>query len=95
MINIQYYQYKKTKKQKKQKATTAKQQQQQQQQQKSSTEVEKVINSLSIVKACQNDIRTERIKMNEIIFACFIAEDFNNCVDKGVFRGFHEKKVIM
>ena len=50
---------------------------------------------MSIVKACQNDIRTERIQINKNIFACFIAEDFNNCVDKAVFTAFHEKKVIM
>ena len=52
----------------------------------SSTEVEKVINNLSIVKACQkDDIPTKVIKMNKDIFADFIAKDFNNCVDKGVF----------
>ena len=48
----------------------------------SSTEVEKVVNDLSIVKACQkDDIPTKVIKMNKDIFAGFIAKDFNNCVD--------------
>ena len=52
----------------------------------SSTEVEKVINNLSIVKACQkDDIPTKVIKMNKDIFAGFIAKYFNNCVDKSVF----------
>ena len=52
----------------------------------SSTEVENVINNLSIVKACQkNDITTIVIKMNKDIFAGFVAKNFNNCVDKGVF----------
>ena len=52
----------------------------------SSTEVEKVINNFSIVKACQkDDIPTKVIKMNKDIFAGFIAKDFNNCADKGVF----------
>ena len=49
----------------------------------SSTDVEKVINNLSIVKACQKDeIPT---KMNKYFFAGFIAKDFNDCVDKDVF----------
>ena len=52
----------------------------------SSTDVEKVINNLSIVKACQKDeIPTKVIKMNKYIFAGFIAKDFNDCVDKDVF----------
>ena len=52
----------------------------------SSAEVEKVINNLSIVKTCQKDnILTKVIKMNNDIFAGFIAKDFNNCVGKGVF----------
>ena len=52
----------------------------------SSTEVEKVINNLSIIKACQNDdIPTKVIEMNKDIFAGFVAKDFNKCVDKGVF----------
>ena len=52
----------------------------------SSTEVKKVINNLSIVKACQkDDIPTKVLKMNKDIFAGFIAKDFSNCVDKGVF----------
>ena len=51
----------------------------------SSTEVEKVINNLSIVKACEkDDIPTKVIKMNKGIFSGFIAKDFNNCVGKGV-----------
>ena len=52
----------------------------------SSTEVEKVIDNLSIVKACKkDDIITKVIKINKDIFAGFITKDFNNCVDKGVF----------
>ena len=52
----------------------------------SSTEVEKVINYLSIVKDCQkDDIPTKVIKMNKDIFAGFIANDLNNCANKGVF----------
>ena len=52
----------------------------------SSAEVEKVINNLSIVKACQkDDIPPKVIKMNKYISAGFIAKDLNNCVDKGVF----------
>ena len=52
----------------------------------SSTEVEKVINNLSIVKACQkDDIPTKVIKINKDIFAGFIAKNFSNCVDEGVF----------
>ena len=52
----------------------------------SSTEVELVINNLSIVKACQKDeIPTKVIEMNKDTFAGFIAKDFNNCVDKSVF----------
>ena len=51
----------------------------------SSTEVEKVINNLSIVKAFQkDDIPIKVIKMKKDIFAGFIAKDFNNCVNKGV-----------
>ena len=53
---------------------------------KSSTEAEKVINNLSVVKACQkDDIPTKVIKMNEYLFAGLIAKDFNDCVDKDVF----------
>ena len=46
-------------------------------------------------------IPTKVIKMNKDIFANFIAKDFNNCVDKGVFPDdlkdadvtpIHEKK---
>ena len=52
----------------------------------SSTEVEKVINNLNIVKACQkDDIPAKVIKMNKDIFTGFIAKDFNNCVDKSLF----------
>ena len=52
----------------------------------SSTEAENVIRNLSIVKACQKDgIPTKAIKINKDIFAGFIAKDFNNCVDVGVF----------
>ena len=41
---------------------------------------------MSIVKACQEDgIPTKAIKINKDIFAGFIAKDFNNCVDVGVF----------
>ena len=41
---------------------------------------------MSIVKACQKDgIPTKAIKINKDIFAGFIAKDFNNCVDVGVF----------
>ena len=51
----------------------------------SSTEVEKVINYLSIVKACQkDDILTKVIKMNKDIFAGFIANDLKNCANKVV-----------
>ena len=51
-----------------------------------STEVEKVINNLSIVKACQkDDIPTKKIKMNKDIFAGFTAKDFNTYFDKGAF----------
>ena len=50
-----------------------------------STEVDKVINNLSIVKACQkDDIPAKVIKMNKGIFSGFIARDFNNRVGKGV-----------
>ena len=50
------------------------------------TEVEKVINNLTIVKACQKDyIPIKAIKMNKDIFAGFIAKYFNKCADKGVF----------
>ena len=50
----------------------------------SSTEAEKIINNLSIDKACQkDDIPTKVIKINKE--AGFIAKDFNNCVDKGLF----------
>ena len=53
------------------------------------TEVEKVINNLTIVKACQNDyILIKAIKMNKDIFAGFIAKDFNKCADKGVFPDY-------
>ena len=52
----------------------------------SGTEIEKVINKLSIVKACQkDDSPTKVIKMIKDIFAGFIAKDFNICVDKGAF----------
>ena len=52
----------------------------------SSAEVEKVMNNLSIVKARQkDDIPAKVIKMNKDIFAGFIAKDFSNCVDKGLF----------
>ena len=67
-----------------------------------STEVENVITNLRIVKACQKDnILTKVIKINNDVFAGFIAKDFNNCVDKGVFPDdlkhgdvtpFHKKK---
>ena len=41
---------------------------------------------MSIVKACQkDDIPTKVIKINKNIFSGFIAKDFNNCFDKGVF----------
>ena len=41
---------------------------------------------MSVVKACQkDDIPTKAIKMNEDIFASFIAKDFHNCVDEDVF----------
>ena len=41
---------------------------------------------MSIVKACQKyDIPAKVIKMDKDIFAGFIAKDFNNCVDKGLF----------
>ena len=32
-----------------------------------------------------DDIPTKVIKMNKYIFTGFIAKEFNNCVDKGVF----------
>ena len=52
----------------------------------SSIEIENVINNLSIVKARQDyGIQTKVVKRNKDIFANFIAKDFNNCVDKGVF----------
>ena len=52
----------------------------------SSTEVEKVINYLSIVKDCQkDDILTKVIKMNKDVFAGFVANDLNNCANKDVF----------
>ena len=48
--------------------------------------IEKVINNLSNLKVCQkDDIPTEVIKTNRDTFAGFIANDFNNCVDKGLF----------
>ena len=48
--------------------------------------MEKVINNLSIVKACQKDvIPTKVIKMNKYIFDGFIAKYFNKDVNKGVF----------
>ena len=41
---------------------------------------------MSIVLVCQKDnIPTKVIKINKDVFAGFIAKDFNNCVDKGVF----------
>ena len=41
---------------------------------------------MSIAKACQmDDMPTKVIKMNKYIFTGFIAKEFNNCVDKGVF----------
>ena len=41
---------------------------------------------MSIIKTCQkDDITTKVIKTNKDIFAGFIAKDFNNCVDNGVF----------
>ena len=41
---------------------------------------------MTINKACQKDgISTKVIKMNKDIFTGFMAKDFNNCVDKGVF----------
>ena len=41
---------------------------------------------MSTVKACQkDDIPTKVIKMNKDIFGGFIAKNFNNCVDKGVY----------
>ena len=41
---------------------------------------------MSIVKACQKDvIPTKVIRKKKYIFAGFIAKDFNNYVDKGVF----------
>ena len=50
------------------------------------TEAEKVINYLIIVKTFQkDDIPTKVIKMNKYIFAGFIANDLNNCANKGVF----------
>ena len=50
------------------------------------TEAEKVINYLIIVKTFQrDDILTKVIKMNKNIFAGFIANDLNNCANKGVF----------
>ena len=52
----------------------------------SNIEVEEVTNNLSIVKACEEgDIPTKVIKINKNIFTAFIATDFNNCVDEGVF----------
>ena len=39
-----------------------------------------------IIKAFQkDDIPIKVIKMNKDVFADFIAKDFGNCVDKGVF----------
>ena len=41
---------------------------------------------MSTVKACQkDDIPTKVIKMNKDVFGGFIAKNFNNCVDKGVY----------
>ena len=49
------------------------------------TEVEKVINNLTIVKACQKDyIPIKAIKMNKDIFAGFIANDLIICANKVV-----------
>ena len=41
---------------------------------------------MNIVKVCQNeDILSKAIEMNKDSFASFIAKDFNDCIDKGVF----------
>ena len=41
---------------------------------------------MSIIKACQkDDISTKVLKMNKDILAGFLAIDFKNCIDKGVF----------
>lgn len=41
---------------------------------------------MNIAKACQNDdIPTKMIRMNKDIFTSFIAKDFHNCSDEGIF----------
>ena len=61
----------------------------------SSTEVEKAINNLSIVKACQkDDIPTKVIKMNKDIFPHFKAKDFNKCFKESFYCIFNKHAPI-
>ena len=55
----------------------------------SSTEAEKVINNLSIVKIVQKmTLEQKWLKWKNHTFASFITEDFNNCVDTGIFTDY-------
>ena len=49
-------------------------------------EVTKIISQLNMAKTCQNaDTPTKIIKLNEDIFAKFISNNFNHCIDEGKF----------
>ena len=54
-------------------------------------EVMKIISQLNTTKICQNaDTPTKIIKPNKDIFAKFISNNFNHCIDEGEFP--HELK---
>ena len=45
-----------------------------------------IISQLNTTKTCQNtDTSTKIIKLNKDIFAKFISNNFNHCVDEGEF----------
>ena len=49
-------------------------------------EVMKIISQLTTAKTCQNaDTPTKIIKLNEDIFAKFISNNFNHCIDESKF----------
>ena len=49
-------------------------------------EVMKIISQLNTAKTCQNaDTPTKIIKLNKDIFAKFISNNFNHCIDEGKF----------
>ena len=46
----------------------------------------KIISQLNTAKTCQNaDTPTKIIKLNKDIFAKFISNNFNHCIDEGKF----------